>query len=55
VQLTIEQALLHALTRREIARARVRVACLDANTRPARLPDDVLRALQPFKQTREPS
>jgi acyl-CoA thioester hydrolase len=55
VQLTIEQTLVHALERREIARARVRVACLDANTRPARLPDDVLRALEPYKQTREPT
>jgi acyl-CoA thioester hydrolase len=48
VQLTIDQQMVHALERREIARARVRVACLDANTRPARIPDAVARALEPY-------
>lgn len=53
VQLRITQRILEASSGQELVRVEVRVACVDADTRPARLPRAVVDALSPFMQRRE--
>ena len=53
VQFHVSQHILDAVDRRELVRIGVRVACVDAATRPARLPRAVAETLSPLIHPRE--
>jgi acyl-CoA thioester hydrolase len=53
VQFHVSQRILNAVDRRELVRVGVRVACIDAATRPARLPRDLAQTLRPLMHPQE--
>jgi len=53
VQFQVTQRILNAFDGRELVRVGVRVACIDAATRPARLPRAIADALRPLMHLQE--